>query len=201
MSDIIIEGKNLNEIDQSNFQSVGPYVENGSIAVYEPWQGREIDFQGNVTELTYDDDGVLLTKLKKSAAMDSQAGPLFSLKTQYILNAFGQNETIIDPLGISTEQHFCRRGLLKMSIRDPQNKKFCKAYEYNGQGKRINLIQGDEKAPNQYALSFEQDKFNRTVAKTIDPAELFPSLSESKETMEETHENLLSSFEDHPKSS
>ena len=50
MSDIIIEGKNLNEIDQSNFQSVGPYVENGSIAVYEPWQGREIDFQGNDTD-------------------------------------------------------------------------------------------------------------------------------------------------------
>ena len=49
MSDIVIEGKNLNDINQSNFQSVGPYVENGSIAVYEPWQGREINFQANDT--------------------------------------------------------------------------------------------------------------------------------------------------------
>ena len=50
MSDIVIEGKNLNDINQSNFQSVGPYVENGSIAVYEPWQGREINFQANDTD-------------------------------------------------------------------------------------------------------------------------------------------------------
>lgn len=49
MSDITIEGKNLKDINQSNFQSVGPYT--GSIyiglnryfnAVYEPWQGRDI---------------------------------------------------------------------------------------------------------------------------------------------------------------
>ena len=49
MSDITIEGKNLKDISQSNFQSVGPYT--GSIyigfnryfnAVYEPWQGRDI---------------------------------------------------------------------------------------------------------------------------------------------------------------
>ena len=50
MSDIVIEGKNLNDINQSNFQSVGPYIESGSIAVYEPWQGREINFQANDTD-------------------------------------------------------------------------------------------------------------------------------------------------------
>ena len=50
MSDIVIEGKNVNDINQSTVQSVGPYIESGSIAVYEPWQGREIDFQGNDTD-------------------------------------------------------------------------------------------------------------------------------------------------------
>ena len=40
MSDIVIEGKNLKDIDQSNFQSVGPYT-NGN-QVVEPWQGRNI---------------------------------------------------------------------------------------------------------------------------------------------------------------
>ena len=41
MSDIIIEGKNLKDIDQSNFQSVGPYTDTPqSGSVIEPWQGR-----------------------------------------------------------------------------------------------------------------------------------------------------------------
>ena len=40
MSDITIEGKNLHDIDQTNFQSVGPYT--GENEVIEPWQGRNI---------------------------------------------------------------------------------------------------------------------------------------------------------------
>jgi hypothetical protein len=42
MSDIVIEGKNLKDIDQSNFQSVGPYTDNNNTQVKEPWQGRDI---------------------------------------------------------------------------------------------------------------------------------------------------------------
>ena len=56
MSDIVIEGKNLNDINQSNFQSVGPYIESGSIAVYEPWQGREIqELLGGLQQRDIDD--------------------------------------------------------------------------------------------------------------------------------------------------
>ena len=40
MSNIIIEDKNVNDINQSNFQTVGPYT--GDNEVYEPWQGRNI---------------------------------------------------------------------------------------------------------------------------------------------------------------
>ena len=39
MSDIVIEGKNLEDIDQSNFQSVGPYTDTNQVK--EPWQGRD----------------------------------------------------------------------------------------------------------------------------------------------------------------
>ncbi len=42
MSDIIIEGKNLKDIDQSNFQSVGPYTDSNNTQVKEPWQARDI---------------------------------------------------------------------------------------------------------------------------------------------------------------
>lgn len=40
MSDITIEGKNLHDIDQTNFQSVGPYTDENQ--VIEPWQGRNV---------------------------------------------------------------------------------------------------------------------------------------------------------------
>jgi len=40
MSDIVIEGKNLKDISQTNFQSVGPYT-NENIVI-EPWQGRNV---------------------------------------------------------------------------------------------------------------------------------------------------------------
>ena len=40
MSDITIEGKNLHDIDQTNFQSVGPYTDENEVV--EPWQGRNI---------------------------------------------------------------------------------------------------------------------------------------------------------------
>ena len=39
MSDIIIDGKNIKDITQSNFQSVGPYDND---TVIEPWQGRDV---------------------------------------------------------------------------------------------------------------------------------------------------------------
>ena len=44
MSDINIEGKNLKNIDQSNFQSVGPYTDTNQVT--EPWQGRN-NIDGN----------------------------------------------------------------------------------------------------------------------------------------------------------
>ena len=40
MSDITIEGKNLHDIDQTNFQSVGPYTDENEVV--EPWQGRNV---------------------------------------------------------------------------------------------------------------------------------------------------------------
>ena len=40
MSDIIIEEKNLKDITQTNFQSVGPYTNSNETQVKEPWQGR-----------------------------------------------------------------------------------------------------------------------------------------------------------------
>ena len=42
MSDIVIEGKNIKDITQSNFQSVGPYTDSNNTQVKEPWQGRDI---------------------------------------------------------------------------------------------------------------------------------------------------------------
>ena len=49
MSDITIEGKNLKDIDQSNFQSVGPYT-NENNEVFEPWQGRNIVSSDETTD-------------------------------------------------------------------------------------------------------------------------------------------------------
>ena len=49
MSDIVIEGKNLKDIDQSNFQSVGPYT-NENNEVFEPWQGRNIVISDETTD-------------------------------------------------------------------------------------------------------------------------------------------------------
>ena len=40
MSDITIEGKNIHDIDQTNFQSVGPYTDENEVV--EPWQGRNV---------------------------------------------------------------------------------------------------------------------------------------------------------------
>ena len=40
MSEITIEGKNLHDIDQTNFQSVGPYTDENEVV--EPWQGRNV---------------------------------------------------------------------------------------------------------------------------------------------------------------
>jgi hypothetical protein len=40
MSNIVIEGKNLKDIDQSNFQSVGSYTNINQTQVKEQWQGR-----------------------------------------------------------------------------------------------------------------------------------------------------------------
>ena len=42
MSDIVIEGKNIKDINQSNFQSVGPYSDGNNTVVIEPWQARNI---------------------------------------------------------------------------------------------------------------------------------------------------------------
>ena len=42
MSEIKIKGQDLKNIDQSNFQSVGPYTDPSKTQVKEPWQGRYI---------------------------------------------------------------------------------------------------------------------------------------------------------------
>ena len=54
MSDIVIEGKNLKDIDQSNFQSVGPYTNPNETQVKEPWQGRYKLSGSEDTDLRFD---------------------------------------------------------------------------------------------------------------------------------------------------
>ena len=51
MSNINIEGKNLKDIDQSNFQSVGPYTDRDEIK--EPWQGRNKESGSQDTDLRF----------------------------------------------------------------------------------------------------------------------------------------------------
>ena len=51
MSNISIEGKNLKDIDQSNFQSVGPYTDRDE--VIEPWQGRNKESGSQDTDLRF----------------------------------------------------------------------------------------------------------------------------------------------------
>ena len=51
MSNITIEGKNLKDIDQSNFQSVGPYTDRDEIK--EPWQGRNKESGSQDTDLRF----------------------------------------------------------------------------------------------------------------------------------------------------
>ena len=54
MSDITIEGKNLKDISQSNFQSVGPYTNPNETQVKEPWQGRYKLSGSEDTDLRFD---------------------------------------------------------------------------------------------------------------------------------------------------
>ena len=54
MSDIIIEEKNLRDINQTNFQSVGPYTNPNETQVKEPWQGRYKLSGSEDTDLRFD---------------------------------------------------------------------------------------------------------------------------------------------------
>ena len=54
MSNIVIEGKNLKDIDQSNFQSVGPYTNPEQTEVKEQWQGRFKLSGSEDTDLRFD---------------------------------------------------------------------------------------------------------------------------------------------------
>jgi len=47
-----------------------------------------------------------------------------------------------------------------------------KILSYNGQKKPVETAQGDEKDSKQYVVSFQQDGFNRSVGKIVDPGGL-----------------------------
>ena len=73
MSDIIIEGKNLKDIDQSNFQSVGPYTDTPqSGSVIEPWQGRN----------AYVVDGENIDETIQTTSPDSLAQQYYIIQNQ-----------------------------------------------------------------------------------------------------------------------
>lgn len=102
-----------------------------------------------------------------------------ALSHGYAPNAFGFNESVTDPRNIVTENTYYRRGELKLATHDVGTDeqpgiRETEAYTYNGQKQKTGYLQGDQKTPNQYAIAFTVDGFNRNVGKTIDPKEEAP---------------------------
>jgi YD repeat-containing protein len=127
-----------------------------------------VDPSGLQTVNEYDDDGYLIVSTQRKAYHHRD------LVTRYERDAFGRAVALTNPRRVITQQVFSQRGLVVKTVRDigtdsAPGLRLIQQSTYNGQSTQTSLIQGDEKKQDQYAIAFQQDGFNRSIGKMIDP--------------------------------
>ena len=102
---------------------------------------------------------------------DQQSQEFPHLITTYTPDTFGRVIAEVNPRSIHSVQSFNQRSLLTGKIRDTASSglMLTESWAYNGPGAKISSSQGDDKNGAQYVVSFQQDGFNRSTGKIIDP--------------------------------
>lgn len=138
------------------------YVEN-----YEyDTEGQKLTFTnklGVITAWEYNDVGHVKNYTENSGDPNNKR------TTSYRLDGLYRQVEIIDARQVKIKQTFDRNSLLLEEKIDPTGLNLITTYQYNAQGKKLNQISGDAVTPNQYAVQFEVDGFNRATGKIIDP--------------------------------
>lgn len=131
---------------------------------------QHIDPNGTLTQWELNGDGYTLRQIQNQ-------GSSSPLVTVYSPDAMGRMQSITNPLGMITQQNFDRRSLLQSAVRDVGSAaspglSLIESKTYNGQKTKTRSSQGDLKDDSQYVVSFQQDVFNRSVGKVVDPGGL-----------------------------
>ena len=134
-------------------------------------EGQHIDHIDPLQTKTHDDydaDGAIIQETKSSTTYKD-------LVTVLVPDAFSRPIQTTDPRNLLTLKKFNQRGLEVQQIKDPGTSdqpglQLLREKSYNGQRTAITSNEGDEKSNAQYVVTFQQDGFNRSLGKTIDPS-------------------------------
>lgn len=136
----------------------------------------EYNLLGYLTQKTLANGSVSIWSLNASQQITQETHDVngFSLVTNYVPNAFGDTEKIIDPNLAIVENIYDKRGLCVQSIKDPTtgsgvHLNLRLGQTYNAQKTLTSQSKGDLQNPNLYQQNFTQDALNRDTGDVIDP--------------------------------
>ena len=126
-----------------------------------------LDPIGTQTSWSYNDDGYCLQQVQQGEGFPN-------LTTAYTPDTFGRVIAEMNPRSVLSLQSYSQRSLMVNKIRDAGTSEdpglmLSESWAYNGLRTKVSSNQGDDKDSAQYVVSFQQDGFNRSTGKTIDP--------------------------------